>query len=101
MTGPAFKNAEELNTFLATVGLEVFKLAAMCSVMGWESPRGAVPYIHGEPSPAWDLVLWTIGTDKAAKARMQAVGAEWAPAVMHSLGEALTAELGDVWGGAA
>lgn len=93
-TGPAFKSREELDTFLAGVGLEVFKLAATCSVMGWASPRGAVPYMHMEkPSPVWDLVLWTIGSDKAAKERMQAVGVEWAPAVMHGFGEALLGNL--------
>lgn len=85
-SGPIFKSREELDTFLASVGLEVFKLAATCSVMGWESPRGAVPYMHlDKPSPVWDLVLWTIGSDAVAKERMHAVGAEWAPAVMHTL----------------
>jgi hypothetical protein len=98
MSGPAFKNREELDTFLMGVGLEVFKIAATCSVMGWESPRGAVPYMHGKPSPAWDLVLWTIGTDKAAKERMHGVGREWAPVVMSSMSDALTVELGDLWG---
>jgi len=101
--GPIFKSRDELDTFLAAVGLEVFKIAATCSVMGWESPRGAVPYMHLEkPSPVWDLVLWTIGTDKAAKERMHAVGKEWAPAVMQGMQEALLGELGEItWGGEA
>jgi len=96
-----FKTREELDAFLAEVGLGVFKLAATCSVMGWESPRGAVPYTHLEkPSPVWDLVLWTIGTDKAAKERMRAVGAEWAPIVMQGLSDLLDVE-GISFGGAA
>lgn len=95
-----FKSREELDTFLAAVGFEVFKLAATCSVMGWESPRGAVPYMHMEkPSPVWDLVLWTIGSDKAAKERMHAVGVEWAPAVMQGLSDLLDLE-GISFGGA-
>jgi len=101
--GPTFKTREELDTFLAGVGLEVFKMAAMCSVMGWESPRSAVPYMHLEkPSPVWDLVVWTIGGDNAVRERMHAVGREWAPAVMHGMNEALIGQMGDItWGGPA
>lgn len=96
-TRPAFESREDLNTFLAAVGLEVFKLAATCSVMGWASPQGAVPYTHlDKPSPVWDLVLWTLGTDKEARERMHAVGAEWAPFVMQGLGDFVAEQLGDI-----
>ncbi|MFB7798977.1 hypothetical protein [Isoptericola sp. NPDC056134] len=79
---PTFESAEDLNLFLADIGLKVIALAVNTTVHGWTRPQNAAPYMHGPPNPAWDLVQWCAG-NKEAEARMRELAADWAPAVME------------------
>jgi hypothetical protein len=60
------------------IGFQILKTPSICSLMGWEGPAGARPYLHGNRLDSVvfvDFIDWTRG-DKAAGERLRSFANE-------------------------
>lgn len=49
---------DEIIEEFAEIGLSVMRLVAACDRVGHTTPAGTLTYVHGDPTPAVDLVRW-------------------------------------------